>query len=181
MKKEKAVKSKSVQAVKSKAVKPVKKPAVKKIRLFDPNRVMTSNAGGVKMTIRRKKRDYGKATDTATPGSKVVRFPFNPNPKEFQMPAVALRKIGSLEGPFVDVRVPGRPTRNKCLATPVVARVWAGDERNGMGVIVQSFLEVENTFPVGAKVRWAGGTKESTAKVMPIDGERPDLGYTFSN
>jgi hypothetical protein len=53
---------------------------------------------------------------------------------------------------------------------PVWVRAVSGDERNGMGYVylAHARAEVEKDFPIGKRVRWAGGTRLTLAKVCAV-------------
>ena len=47
------------------------------------------------------------------------------------------------------------------------AKVHSGDERNGSGVVhSHSPVGPEGAFPIGTKIRWGGGTKQTAARII---------------
>jgi hypothetical protein len=59
--------------------------------------------------------------------------------------------------------------------TPVWVRAIEGDERNGKGYICREhgIAAVQTEWPVGKKVRWAGGTATTLAKVCEVTDIAP--------
>ncbi len=156
-------------------------PATKKLVVF-----AKKNSAAGKVTVREDKsvkaakRQAKKAiqAEAVSFGTRSIKIEF-PDVKSKAKAVVMMPQLppNHIEyGPYCEIVVPGTDLRSGTVRRGnerIWVRVLTGNNTNGSGVIIQENPRL-NQMPVNMKVRWAGGTAQSPARLLG-DNEGPQL------